>query len=138
MLFHCDYVVASDTSLFKAPFVDLGIIPEAGSTMLLPRLIGHHNAFGFLTGIDAFNAEQARNAGFVQRIVTSEQLDAEALQVAQQIAAKPVGGMKITRDLLRGDRSDIDARMREESEIFSERLTSDEARQAFASFLSKG
>ena len=138
MLFHCDYVVAAQGSTFKAPFVDLGIIPEAGSTLLLPKLTSHQTAFAFLAGIDEFSPEDAHNAGFVQRIVSSEELENEALSVARQIAAKPVGGLKITRDLIRGDRSAVADRMREESEIFAERLTSDEAKQAFMSFFAKG
>ncbi|MCG6857013.1 MAG: crotonase/enoyl-CoA hydratase family protein [Salaquimonas sp.] len=137
MLLHCDYVVASDDSLFRTPFVDLGVIPEAGSSLLAPRLIGHHRAFALLAMGEALSAEDARQAGFVNRIVPSADIEETALAVAGDIAAKPPEAMTITRDLVRGDRTDILARMREEAELFGERLKSAEARSAFLAFMNR-
>ena len=138
MLMHCDYVVASDTSLFKTPFVDLGLVPEAGSTLLAPGNMGYHKAFSLLAMGDGLTTQDAKDAGFVTRITSSDELESIALQAAEEIASKPQQAMKMSRDLLRGDRADILARMKEEAIIFGERLESEEAKQAFMSFMTKG
>ncbi|MBL4727670.1 MAG: enoyl-CoA hydratase, partial [Rhizobiaceae bacterium] len=82
--------------------------------------------------------QAARDAGFVNRIVKPDELEQTALDVAADIASKPPQAMEITRKLIRGDRSDILARMKEEAVLFGERLASDEAKQAFMAFMSKG
>jgi len=138
MLLHCDYVVASDTSLFKTPFVDLGLVPEAGSSLITPMLGGHHRAFALLTMGEAFSVEDAKDAGFVNTVVSSSELENTAMGYAQNIASKPQQALKLTRDLVRGDRTPILERMREEAVIFGERLQSDEARDAFQAFMAKG
>ena len=138
MLMHCDYVVASDRSRFKTPFVDLGLVPEAGSSLLAPQLMSHHKAFELLAMGEGWSAEDAREAGFVNRITGEDDLEATAIAAAAEIAAKPPEAMKLSRDLIRGDRSPILARMREEAEIFGERLKSDEAKAAFMAFMAKG
>lgn len=138
MLLHCDYVVASDTSLFKTPFVDLGLVPEAGSSLITPQLAGHHKSFALLGMGEAFSSEDAKAAGFVNRIVSSADLEATATGCAEELASKPQQALKLTRDLVRGDRTPILERMREEAVIFGERLQSDEARDAFQAFMAKG
>ena len=138
MLFHCDFVVASETSLFRTPFTDLGLVPEAGSSLVAPRMIGHHRAFELLVMGQSFSAEQAREAGFVNKVVNSEDVEQAALAAAASIATKPRESLKLSRDLVRGVRSDVLARMREEALLFDERLNSDEAKAAFDAFLSKG
>ncbi len=138
MLLHCDYVVSSDASLFKTPFVDLGLVPEAGSSLILPEFIGHHTAFAMLALGEAFDASGAKEAGFVNKIVSSDDLETSAIQIAEALAAKPQQALKLTRDLVRGDRSPILKRMREEAVIFGERLQSDEAKNAFQAFMAKG
>ena len=138
MLLHCDYVVASDTSMFKTPFVDLGLVPEAGSSLIGPELMGYHKAFALLGMGEAFSTQDAKDAGFVTKITSSDELESSAEQAAQAIASKPQQALKLSRDLLRGDRSDILARMREEAILFGERLESEEAKQAFMTFMQKG
>lgn len=138
MLMHCDMVLATPTSSFATPFVDLGLLPEAGSSLIAPRLMGHHKAFELLALGETFSAEDALGAGFVNRIVAEDRLEEEAMKLAKAIAAKPRQAMIQSRRLIRGDRSDIFARMREEVELWQERLTSDEARAAFAAFMQKG
>lgn len=138
MLLHCDYVVASDTSLFKTPFVDLGLVPEAGSSLIGPEMMGYHKAFALLGMGESFSTEDAKDAGFVSKITTSDELEMEANQAAQNIASKPQQALKLSRDLLRGDRTDILKRMREEAVLFGERLESEEAKQAFMTFMQKG
>ncbi len=137
MLLHCDYVIASDGSTFHTPFVDLGLLPEAGSSLLGPRLMGHHRAFSLLALGEPVSAEDALQAGFVNRIVSSGEVESAALGIARTIAEKPAEAMAISRNLIRGDRSDILERMREEAELFGERLKSDEARAAFMAFMNK-
>lgn len=137
MLLHCDHVIASDISKFRTPFVDLGLIPEAGSSLLGPRLMGHQRAFSLLAMGESFSPEMAKEAGFISQIVASQDLEEAASNVARAIAAKPPEAMKISRKLLRGDRSDVLVRMREELQLFSERLQSKEAKQAFMAFMSK-
>jgi enoyl-CoA hydratase/carnithine racemase len=138
LLMHCDHVVVSEASTFRTPFVDLGLLPEAGSSLIGPRIMGHHRAFALLAMGEALSAKQAMEAGFVNRIVPSAQLEEAALAAAKAIAAKPPVALRQTRDLIRGDRADVLARMREEAELWQARLTSDEARQAFLAFMAKG
>jgi enoyl-CoA hydratase/carnithine racemase len=137
MLMHCDHVIASTVASFRTPFVDLGLIPEAGSSLFAPRLMGHHKAFWLLAMGAKFSSDQAKEAGFVNQIFRSEELETRAIEIAQSIAAKPPVALEISRKLIRGDRSDILARMREEAEIFGQRLQSDEAKQAFMAFMSR-
>lgn len=138
MLMHCDYVVASDTSLFKTPFVDLGLVPEAGSSLIGPEMMGYHKAFALLGMGESFSSEDAKDAGFVTKTTASDELEMMATQAAQNIASKPQQALKLSRDMLRGDRSDILKRMREEAILFGERLESEEAKQAFMAFMQKG
>ena len=137
LLFHCDQVVASHKAKFKTPFVNLGLVPEAGSSLLAPRIIGHHKAFELLAMGKTFGAESAREAGIVNLVVTPDELEQSALAVAKTIASRPKEAMEITRKLLRGDRSDVLERMKEESKLFGERLASEEAKHAFMKFMRK-
>lgn len=138
MLLHCDHVVVSDRSFFRTPFVDLGLVPEAGSSLIAPRLIGHHRAFATLVMGDPLDGSEAVAAGFANSCVSADALEGAAMAKAQEIADKPQQSLKISRDLVRGDRSDILARMKEEAVLFGERLQSEEAKAAFLAFMSKG
>lgn len=138
MLMHCDYVIASDASMFKTPFVDLGLVPEAGSSLIGPELVGHHKAFELLAMGEAFDAPAAKEAGFVNKVTTADALEDAAIGIAQKIAAKPQEALKISRDLIRGDRTPVLKRMKEEAVLFGQRLESDEAKQAFMAFMSRG
>ena len=138
MLMHCDYVVASDTSLFKTPFVDLGLVPEAGSSLIGPEMMGYHKAFALLGMGESFSSEDAKDAGFVTKVCSSDALEQTAMDAAHNIASKPQEALKLSRDMLRGDRADILKRMREEAVVFGERLESEEAKTAFMSFMQKG
>lgn len=138
MLLHCDYVVASSTSRLKTPFVDLGLVPEAGSSLIAPQLIGHHRAFALLAKGEEFSADAGKDAGFVNQVVESAELEGAARAAAADIASKPQQALTLSRGLIRGDRTPILDRMREEAVLFGERLESDEARQAFMAFMAKG
>jgi enoyl-CoA hydratase/carnithine racemase len=137
MLFHCDYVVASDRSTFQTPFVNLGLVPEAASSLLAPRLMGHHRAFEMLAMGRKFDAARARECGFVNEIVSAEALPGAAMAAANEIAAKPREAIAIARNLVRRDSAPVLDRIDEEARLFGERLRSAEARQAFMAFLAK-
>lgn len=138
LLMHCDHVVASEASVFRTPFVDLGIVPEAGSSLLGPRLMGHHRAFALLAMGEPLSAAEALAAGFVSHVVPSAELEQRAGAAAQALAAKPPEALEIARRLIRGDRTDVLHRMREEAKLFAERLKSEEARAAFMAFMNRG
>jgi enoyl-CoA hydratase/carnithine racemase len=138
MLMHCDYVLASNTSMFSTPFVDLGLVPEAGSSLIAPRIMGHQKAFELLAMGERWSAGQAQAAGLVNAVTEAGELEKAALDKAQALATKPPEALSISRKLIRGDRSDALARMKEEAVLFGERLTSEEARAAFMAFMAKG
>jgi len=137
MLLHCDMVYASPRAMFKTPFLDLALLPEAGSSLLGPRLMGQSWAFELLALGEPFDANRAREAGFVNAVVDTDQLEETARATAAKIAAKPPEAMRIARALLRGERQDVLARIREEGDHFGERLTSAEAKEAFMAFMEK-
>ncbi|WP_114009978.1 crotonase/enoyl-CoA hydratase family protein [Cohaesibacter intestini] len=138
LLLHCDYVVASDRSVFKTPFTDLALVPEAASTLLAPRIMGHARAFELLCMGEAFDAAAMEKAGVVNKVTSAEALEQTALQAAEKIASKPVGAMKLSRDLMRQSHvADVKARIREEADCFAKQLKSSEAMAAFASFLNR-
>lgn len=134
---HCDLTVASPRSLFKAPFVDLGLVPEAGSSLIAPRVMGYQRAFALLVAGEGFSGEEAREAGLVYRIVEANEVASEALRLASRLAELPPQALAISRNLLRGDRSIVMERMNEELVYFAARLKSAEAKAAFEAFLNR-
>lgn len=136
MLFHCDVVVASPTTRFSMPFVNLGLVPEAGSSLLFPRLVGYQRAAKvFLTG-ESFNSEFALEVGLIAEI--SETPLARARLIAEGIATQPPSAIIQTKALLKSELHDkVTAVMRAEGELFQMALQSDEAREAFMNFLAK-
>lgn len=141
MLLHCDLVYASPRSLFRTPFLDLGLVPEAGSSLLAPRLMGHARAFELLCLGESFDATRAESAGIVNRVVADGEVEAAAMKAALSLAAKPRQALSIARRLVAtggtASREDLMARIDEEVALFAERLASDEARAAFAAFLGR-
>lgn len=137
MLLHCDQVIVSEDAVLSTPFIALGLVPEAASSLIAPRLMGHARAFSLLVMGKPFNAADAKEAGIVNAIVPAAELDAQALAVAQAIAALPAEGVKIARRLMRGAPDEIVARIDEEAEAFKARLASPEAHAAFAAFFNR-
>lgn len=137
MLLHCDLVYASPAATFATPFVDLGLVPEAGSSLLMPRIMGHQRAFEMLVLGAPFSAERAEAAGLVNAIVPADNLEEHVLGQAQRLAAKPPGALRQSRDLMRGNRDEIVARVEEEARLFQKRLATPEAIEAFTAFLEK-
>ncbi len=134
---HCDLTVATPRTRFHTPFVDLGLVPEAASSLLLPRILGSQRAFAMLGLGEPLPAADAAAAGLIYAVVPDDRLEEEALALARRLAAKPPGALLATRRLMRGLREDVVARLRDEADRFRERLTSDEARAAFSAFLSR-
>lgn len=137
MQFHCDLTLATPRSLFRAPFTDLGIVPEAGSSLLGPAMLGRQHAFALLAMGETYDAEQAVRAGLIYGIVAQEELEAATLEKAERIAAKPREAMRMSRRLLGADREAVIARICEENRIFGERMQSPEAIAAFNAFFAR-
>jgi enoyl-CoA hydratase/carnithine racemase len=137
MLFHCDHVVASAEATFTTPFLKLALIPEAASSLLAPMRMGYARAFEMLVMGHPLSAEQAREAGIVNKVVEAAAVDAVALQAAREIAALPAGAVAVSRRLLRGHLDAVVRQIDTEVMHFKDRLQSDEARAAFSAFLSR-
>jgi enoyl-CoA hydratase/carnithine racemase len=135
--FHCDLTFATSRTLFHTPFVDLGLTPEAGSSLIAPLLRGRQQAFALLGLGEPFSAERAKACGLIYGVVAEDRLEQTVLEAAERIAAKPSEALKLARDLMRGDREELVARIREESRLFAARLTSNEAKAAFQAFMAR-
>ncbi|MBO6718978.1 MAG: crotonase/enoyl-CoA hydratase family protein [Rhizobiaceae bacterium] len=135
--FHCDLTFATPQAVFRTPFTDLGIVPELGSTLLGPALMGHQTAFAMLALGEPFPAERALEAGLIYKIVPEDALEAEVLAAAARIAEKPPTALSTARALMVGDRTALVERIKEEGAHFSAMLKSEEARNAFVAFMSR-
>jgi len=135
MLFHCDFVIAEDGTRFVMPFVDLGLVPEAASSLLLPRLAGRRRAARYLLLGEPFGPEDAVGFGLVTDIAPKGRLDAALGELTSRLLAKPAEAMRLTQRLLRtGQADEVLERMELENSHFSERLKSDEVREAINAF----
>jgi enoyl-CoA hydratase/carnithine racemase len=138
ILLHCDLVVATESARFQLPFVNLALVPEAASSVLLPSLVGMHRAAEWLMLGEAFDARAALVAGLVNRVVTADALEPTAQDLAARLAQKPKEALRLTKKLLRGPTSaQVEQTMRDESALFLERLASAEAMEAFMAFASR-
>lgn len=137
MLLHADLVYAAESARFRMPFVDLALVPEAGSSYLLPRLLGRAKASELLLLAREFDAAEAESLGIVNRVVPDDALFEAALEAAQEIARKPPQAVRLTKKLLRGHQEPLLAAMEKEGEIILERIRSDEAREVFTAFMEK-
>ena len=134
---HCDLTFATPGTVFTTPFVDLGLVPEAGSSLLAPAILGYQRAFALLALGEGLSAKQAREAGLIHAVVEEDELETEVLAAADRIAEKPPEALRIARDLMRGSRDELLARIDQEGEYFKARLKSDEARAAFTAFMDR-
>jgi enoyl-CoA hydratase/carnithine racemase len=137
MLMHCDLIVAARSARFIMPFTSLGLVPEAASSLLFPRLLGHQRASALLLLGEPLDATTAHEWGFVNCVVDDASLMGTARTMAQRLAALPPEAVRLTKRLIRHGAPDVAARMEEELAIFSERLGSPEAKEAFAAFMEK-
>jgi enoyl-CoA hydratase/carnithine racemase len=134
---HCDLTLATPRSLFRTPFVDLGLVPEAASSLLVPAIAGHQKAFSLLAMGDDFSAEDALNAGLIYKIVEESEIEAEILKLAERLAARAPEALQISRRLMKRQPDEVIARIHEEAMLFAERLRSKEAQAAFMAFMSR-
>lgn len=138
LLLHCDLVVAARSAQMTMPFVKLGLVPEAGSSLLLPRAVGHQRAAELLLLGRPFSAEEGREMGMVNRVVDDATLLDEARKLARAVAQQPPLALIAAKRLLRSEVGTVDARIDEELEAFRKQLGSDEFKAAAAAFFAKG
>ncbi|MDI9336501.1 MAG: enoyl-CoA hydratase [Gammaproteobacteria bacterium] len=138
LLFHCDWVVAGDNATFAMPFINLGLCPEAASTLLAPQIIGHHFAAEAMFWGEPMSASWAHHCGLVNRVVPSAEADELALKMAKKLTEKSPEALMETKRLLKASQRELVlARMLEEGEVFERLLKTDSSRAIFANFLNK-
>ena len=127
MLAHCDLVIAAQSARFVMPFTSLGLVPEAASSLLFPRLIGHQRASALLLLGEAIDADTARDWGLVYRVVADPELLTVARSVASRLAILPPEAVRRTKDLMKNGHPDVTGRIEQELLLFRDRLRSPEA-----------
>ncbi len=138
MLLHCDLVYAGTNARFSLPFVNLGVCPEAASSLLLPKLFGYQGAAEVLLTGDPFDAEFALKAKLVNRVLPVEEVLKFAFTQASKIAQKPSSAIVETKRLLKlGDAASVLARINEEAKVFGQMVGAGAAREAIAAFSEK-
>lgn len=137
ILLHCDLVYAADNAVFALPFINLGLVPEAASSLLLPQTCGHLRAAELLLLGDNFNAQTALEYRIVNKVVPAAQLRDTLEQVADALAAKPHGGLRAAKKLLKQPAEPVADRIAREAKIFAKALSSDAARKAIAERLNR-
>ena len=138
LLFHCDLVYAGDNAAFSMPFVNLGLCPEAASSLLVPRMFGYHRAAEALLLGEPFFAEAAQEVGLVNRVLPPTEVNAYAQAQARKLAAKPLSSLLETKRLMKqGQQAEVLAIMAEEGRSFGRMLREPAAREAFSAFMEK-
>jgi enoyl-CoA hydratase/carnithine racemase len=138
ILLHCDLVIAEDGARFSLPFVDLALVPEAASTLLLPRLAGRRRAARYLLLGETFGVDEGMAIGLISHSIAAGERDAALAALVDRMLAKPPAALRQTQRLLRaGTSEEILERMKLESEVFAERLGSAEAKEAITAFFEK-
>ena len=137
MLLHCDLLIAAQTTQLSLPFVALGLVPEAGSSLLLPRLLGYQRAAELLYLGQPCSADTAYRLGLVNSVVEETELLNESRALARTLAQQPADALLATRRLLRGDSRELLARIEEEARIFGAQLQSEEFRARVRAFLGR-
>ena len=134
---HCDLTFATPDSRFHTPFVDLALVPEAGSSLLAPAAIGHQKAFALLCAGLPFSGEEAERAGLIFKLVSAVDLEPAVLAAAEHLAQKPPKALAISRRLVKPDPEAVIARIRAEGALFASQLKSAEALAAFQAFMAR-
>jgi enoyl-CoA hydratase/carnithine racemase len=138
LLFHCDLVYASPQARMRMPFIDLGLVPEAGASLLVPRRIGMALAAQYLLLGEGFSGEEAWRLGIVNALAPPEAVLETAMAAARKLAQKPAEALLASRRLLRGDPAEVLARIDAEAALFARALSSPDARARFAAFFARG
>ncbi|SFI00901.1 enoyl-CoA hydratase-related protein [Bradyrhizobium sp. Gha] len=137
MLFHCDYVLASNAATFSAPYINLGLVPVGAASLLMPSTMGYQRAFAMLVMGRSFTAAEAHAAGFVNTVVSPGHTEVEARKVAREICRLPAEAVATSRKLLRAPPEELTRRIDREGHLFGEKLKSDEAVAAFNAFANR-
>jgi enoyl-CoA hydratase/carnithine racemase len=137
LLLHCDLIIAGQSARFSLPFVKMGLIPEAASTLLLPRAIGYCRAAELLLLGETVDATTALQWGLVNRVVEDPMLMEVAQEFATRVGIQPPATLRITKTLLRDDRAGIAQRLEQEGRIFAAQLKSPEAKETVTAVLEK-
>jgi enoyl-CoA hydratase/carnithine racemase len=138
LLLHCDLVYAADSASFSLPFAQLGLCPEAASSLLLQRVAGYQAAAEKLLLGEAFDAAEAQRMGFVNRVLPAAEVDAFAASQAAKLAALPASSLRVTKSLMkRASHQELQTQMSEEALHFGKMLIAPEAREAFKAFFEK-
>ena len=138
MLLHCDLAYAADSARFQMPFVNLGLVPEGASSLVLPELMGHARAAELLMIGDKFSAQEAGRVGLVTRVYPAAELAARAMEKAMAMADRPTESLRLSKELMKGHkRAAIKEALHREGAIFLERLGSPAAMEAFSAFFEK-
>ena len=137
MLLHCDLVYAAKSASFHLPFVNLALVPEAASSLLLPKLAGYQRAAELMLLGEPFSPEKAQAVGIVTDILADKDLQEHALARAHALAAKAPAALRATKALLKGRDMPITERMDEEAALFGRQLQSPEARETMQAFIEK-
>lgn len=138
LLLHCDLVYASDTAKLTLPFTQLGLCPEAASSLLLPRLVGYQRAAEKLLLGEPFSAQEAFEIGLVTKVLPVAELDAHVRRQAAKLAALPASSLRETKRLMKGgEAAAVKHQMAEEAGVFARMLAAPEAKEAFTAFFEK-
>lgn len=137
LLLHCDLVYASEDAVFALPFVKLGLLPEAGSSLLLPRLCGHQFASELLLLGDNFDAQKAQQVGIVNQVVANDDLDDTVDAVLEKLTKQSRQALRVSKKLIKAPQQTVSERISLEAGYFAKALSSDEAKQAIAAKLQK-
>lgn len=138
LLLHCDLVYAAENATFVLPFAQLGLCPEAASSILLPQIAGYHRAAEKLLLGEPFSAAEAQQMGLVNQVLPTDQLLTFAQQQAAKLVALPASSIRITKALMKnGQRAAIQTQMATEGQHFGEMLKAPEAKEAFTAFFQK-
>jgi enoyl-CoA hydratase/carnithine racemase len=138
MLFHCDLVYAGDNAAFSMPFVNLGLCPEAASSLLAPQLLGYHRAAEALLLGEPFMAEAALEVGLVNRVLPPTEANGYAQAQARKLTARPLASLVETKRLMKkGQQQAVLQQMGDEGESFRRMLVAPAAKEAFTAFMEK-
>jgi len=138
MLLHCDLVYAGDNAAFSLPFVNLGLCPEAASSILVPQLMGYHRGAEALLLGEPFMAEAALEVGLVNRVLPPTEVNDYAHAQAKKLASKPMASLIETKRLMKAPQAEqLQAQMKQEAASFGRMLTEPAAREAFGAFMEK-
>jgi enoyl-CoA hydratase/carnithine racemase len=138
ILLHCDLAYAGASARFALPFANLGLTPEAASSLLLPMRTGHARAAEMLMLGEVFSAQTAFEAGIVNAVLPDAQVLDHALERCRKLITQPAASLRLTKQLMkRAQQALILETMSTEAEIFRQRLISPEAKEAFTAFFEK-